>query len=63
MASFTLSEIVEGVPVAYIDIEEERSPGDSKQQVIVDISKIGFVPQELIFDVAEDGTVLGVELL
>lgn len=60
--NFHLSQDV-GLPVAYVDIEENRRPGDSHEQHIVDISKIGFVPKELIFDVGEDGSILGVELL
>lgn len=58
-----LSEIVEDVPVAYIDVAEERKDGDSLRQEIVDISRIGFIPKELIFDLDADGRILGVELL
>jgi uncharacterized protein YuzE len=57
-----LSENV-GLPVAYVDIEESRTEGDSVRQEVIDISGIGFVPKELIFDVAEDGKILGVEIL
>ena len=58
---FKLSENI-GVPVAYIDIEDQTELV-SETQVVVDISEIGFVPSELIFDIAKDGTIIGVELL
>lgn len=53
----------EDVPVAYIEIEPDRKPGDSKRQEIIDISQIGFVPRELIFDIGGEGQILGVEIL
>lgn len=61
MREFKLN--INPVPVAYIDIVADRHEHDSKEQVIVDISTIGFVPKELIFDVGEGGVILGVELL
>lgn len=52
-----------GIPVAYIDLIDERKNSDSKSQVVVEIGKLDFKPTELIFDLNEDGSVIGVELI